>query len=252
MIYNNDCRDHLVACKPGDYDTVFMDPPDNLGLKYGAYRDKIPDDLYYYGLIRPLILESMRVAKVVWVSYYWQHDLEIKSLVRDLLNNYRPSWRAKTFLWRYTFGQHSHSDCGSGFRFLLRLSSHGWRPCTDDIRVPSQRQALGDKRADPRGRVPDDVWSFDTEGVWAEFPRVVGNSKERRTWHPTQHPEGLMERILKLSGSKRVFDCFLGTGTTLRVAQRLGIECDGTEIDPDYCRRIGAELGVKVSGLLGQ
>ena len=244
IIYNCDCRDYLRKCDPGSYDTIFADPPDNLGLKYGTYKDAISENDYYFGLISPVILESLRVCKVFWISYYWRHDLEIKSLVRDILRNYRPSWQAKTFIWRYTFGQHNSRDCGSGFRYLLRISSSSWKPCVDKIRVQSVRQAMGDKRADSRGRVPDDVWEFDADGIWTEFPRVVGNSHERMSFHPTQHPEGLIERILRLSGSKRVLDVFSGTGTTLRVAKRLGLDGDGCEIDTDYCRRIAAELGI--------
>jgi DNA modification methylase len=118
------------------------------------------------------------------------------------------------------------------------------------IKVPSTRQAIGDKRAAPGGKIPDDVWEWDAEGVWHEFPRVVGNAKERREWHPTQHPEGLMERIIRMSTnseSDRILDCFLGTGTTLRVAQRLGYNnATGIEIDPVYACRAAIELGVSV------
>jgi len=245
-IINDDFREYVVDIDPGYYDTVFGDPPDNLGLKYDHYDDEVPLIYYYHGLITPFLMEGMRIAKVVWLSYYWRHDLEIKSIARNLLRAFRPSWQAKTFIWRYTFGQHNSRDCGSGFRYLLRLSSPTWRPSVDSIYIQSERQAIGDKRADSRGRVPDDVWEFDTNGVWTEFPRVVGNSLERKEWHPTQHPEGLVERILRLSGSEKVLDCFLGTGTTLRVAKRMGIEADGCEIDPDYCQRIANELGVNV------
>lgn len=243
-IINEDCRDVLRRLKPGDYDTIFADPPDGIGLKYGTYVDNITGNDYYYGLIYPVIMESLRVCKVMWLSYYWRHDLEIKSMVRDILRNHRPSWRCKTFIWRFTSGRYNQHDCGSGYRYLLRLSSPIWKPCVKGIRIQSVRQAIGDKRADPRGRVPDDVWEFDADGIWTEFPRVTGNSHERREWHPTQHPEGLVERILKLSGTERVLDCFLGTGTTMRVVKRLGIECDGCEIDVSYCKKISFDLGI--------
>jgi site-specific DNA-methyltransferase (adenine-specific) len=245
-IINDDFREYVVDVEPGHYDTVFADPPDNLGLKYDHYDDSVPPIYYYHGLIAPILWEGMRIAKVVWLSYYWRHDLEIKNLTRNVIRSYKPTWQCKTFIWRYTFGQHNTNDCGSGFRYLLRLSSPTWKPCVQGIRIPSERQAIGDKRADLRGRVPDDVWDFDTDCIWTEFPRVVGNAAERREWHPTQHPEGLIERIFRLSGSERILDCFLGTGTTLRVAKRLGIEADGCEIDPNYCRRIANELGGRI------
>jgi DNA modification methylase len=55
--------------------------------------------------------------------------------------------------------------------------------------------------------------------------------------HPTQKPVELAERALRNS-SKRgdiVMDVFLGSGTTLVAAERLGRRCFGIEIDPKYC-----------------
>lgn len=242
-VINGDCLDWLSACDR--YDMIFADPPDNIGLSYGEYKDDVPDAQYYL-MIHALMVGAMAKSNVFWLSYYWRHDLEIKYIARNLTK--LRCWNAKTFLWRYTFGQHTQTDCGSGFRYLLRLSAPHWRPDTTGIRVASVRQAIGDKRAAPGGRVPDDVWDYDADGVWHEFPRVTGNSEQRRSWHPTQHPEGLVERIVKLSGADgRVLDCFLGTGTTLRVCKRLGVECDGVEIDMAYAQRVSDELGVSLS-----
>jgi site-specific DNA-methyltransferase (adenine-specific) len=226
------------------YDMIFADPPDNIGLAYDAYDDAIPNEVYYSNL-ELLMYYAMQRCKVFWLSYYWRHDLELKR--RAWSTTRRNGWQAKTFLWRFTFGQHTDKDCGSGFRYLLRLSAPSWRPDTSGIRVQSERQAIGDKRANPRGRVPDDVWDFDADGVWHEFPRVTGNSEQRREWHPTQHPEGLLERVFRLSGAKTVLDCYAGTGTSLRVAKKLGVSCDAIEIDMAYAQRIATEMGLVVS-----
>lgn len=238
MIYNVDCLEWLRDCPK--YHTIFADPPDNLGLNYNKFKDNDP---HYYDNLELMMDYAIKKSEVFWLSYYWRHDLEIKRRLASILRCHYPSRQCKSFVWRYTFGQHLDNDCGSGFRWILRVSSPAWRPHTDGIRVPSERQALGDIRA-AGPRVPDDVWDFDCAGVWDEFPRVVGNSSERREWHPTQHPEALLERILRLSGSTSVLDCYLGTGTTLRVCQALGIEADGCEIDPDYCAQIAKELRV--------
>jgi site-specific DNA-methyltransferase (adenine-specific) len=238
QIIHGDCLDWLADC--GRYDMIFADPPDNIGLKYEEYKDNNPN---YYHMIECLMHRAMLKCNVLWISYYWRHDLEFKYIARNLCK--AKVWNAKTFIWRYTFGQHNKSDCGSGFRYLLRLASPVWRPSVEGIRVQSVRQAIGDRRASPQGRVPDDVWCFDTDGVWDEWPRVVGNSEQRRTWHPTQHPEGLMERIVKLSGAKTVLDCFLGSGTTMRVCQRLGVDCDGVEIVKSYVEKVKGELNVR-------
>jgi DNA modification methylase len=104
----------------------------------------------------------------------------------------------------------------------------------DTIRVPSWRQLHGDKRANPKGRVPGDVF---------DFPRVVGNSKQRRRWHPTQLHKGLYERCVKLSCSPddSVCDIFAGTGTLGRVCKHTGNPCTLVEMDPNYCEKIALE-----------
>jgi len=111
----------------------------------------------------------------------------------------------------------------------------------DAIRVPSWRQLNGDRRADPRGRVPGDVF---------DFPRVTGNSRQRRRWHPTQLHEELVERCVKLSTleGERVIDPFAGTGTTLRVCDRIGRPCTLIEYDHTYCDRIATEYNLKSQG----
>ena len=137
---------------------------------------------------------------------------------------------AKPCVQTYTFGQHNHHDLGNNHRPLLRLRWSDAPLLPDAIRVPSWRQENGDKRADPRGRVPGDVF---------DFTRVTGNSKQRRPWHPTQLNEGLVERCVKLTTppGESILDPFAGTGTTLRVCRRLGYPCTLIEIDKGLLRQ---------------
>ncbi len=58
------------------------------------------------------------------------------------------------------------------------------------------------------------------------------------TSHPTQKPEKLLERIILASSNAgdRVFDPFMGSGTTAVAARRLGRNFAGFEINEDYIR----------------
>lgn len=205
---------------------IIADPPDNLKLNYDGFDDNNP---HYYDWIDLLIRKTLRVADCFWLSYYWKHDLEIKHRVRNILKHERPSVKAKTFIWRFTFGQYTSKDCGSGFRYLLRFTKPTAKFRPDAIREPSARMLIGDSRASGP-RVPDDVW---------EFPRVVGNAAERRTWHPTQHPESLYSRICSLHSdrSDTVVDLFGGTGTLFRVRDNALI----CEISENYINEIKKE-----------
>lgn len=236
-IINADCCDVLrrAAEKGVRWDMIFADPPDNLGLGYGEYNDNLPD-ASYYDWLETVISLSLPLTQTLWLSYYWKHDLEIKYRLRHILRYRHPAFKAKTLIWRFTFGQHNKSDCGSGFRYLLRVSRlDHWN--TDDIRVTSTRQLIGDKRANPDGRVPDDVW---------DFPRVVGNSPERRAYHPTQHPEALYTRVIKLTNPANFVDLFAGSGTCFRAAKACGVECVGVELDKLYCGHLATEHNLPI------
>jgi len=107
----------------------------------------------------------------------------------------------------------------------------------ESIYVPSARQEkYGDKRANPKGKMPSNLW---------EFPRVCGTFKEKRAWHETQHPEALIKRII-LGHSKpgdTVLDAFIGSGTTAIVCNELGNRnCVGIDQSQFYLDKIQEEL----------
>jgi DNA modification methylase len=224
-VINRDALDWLEDCKP--VKCIFADPPDNLGLKYDGYLDKLPAREYYY-FLELLMVKAMRKCQVLWLSYYHEHDLQVSRILAYQLQHHPWHWRK--VIWRFNFGQYNGNGMASGYRPILMCWSPAAKLYWDKIRVVSERMRAGDPRATGL-RIPDDVW---------EIPRVVGNSPERRSWHPTQHPEELMERVLLLSCGyfETVADIFAGTGTTGRVAKRLGIPCQLVELSPAYCEHI--------------
>ena len=112
-----------------------------------------------------------------------------------------------------------------------------------DVKESSDRLILGrvNKLQKEYGRhlMNDDVlFDFDTEkkaqdDVWYDIPLLKGNSKER-IGYPTQKPEALLERIIKASSNEGdiVLDPFMGGGTTIAVAERLGRKWIGIDINP--------------------
>ena len=233
-IINADCLDvlrHLPQAR-----CIFADPPDNIGLKYSGYKDRLSPATYHSLLFRWL-LAFVGQAVAVWLSYnarWWREVARATDVLCSL-----SGVEALPCVQTFTFGQHNQHDLGNNFRPLLRLQHPIAALYPDAIRVPSWRQRSGDKRADPRGRVPGDVF---------DFPRIVGNSKQRRAWHPTQLHEGLVERCILLTTQPGdlVIDPFAGTGTTLRVCKRIDRRCILIEKSREYCERIAEEHGMKV------
>jgi DNA modification methylase len=74
--------------------------------------------------------------------------------------------------------------------------------------------------------------------VWsAASPKfIMGGSDEEKFDHPTQKPIEVMRRPIlnhTLPG-EAVYDCFLGSGTTLIAAEQTGRVCYGVEVDLKY------------------
>jgi adenine-specific DNA-methyltransferase len=66
---------------------------------------------------------------------------------------------------------------------------------------------------------------------WDDISMLRGINSVERVDYPTQKPEALLERIIKVSSNEGdlILDCFCGSGTTAAVAERLGrrwITCD--------------------------
>ena len=68
--------------------------------------------------------------------------------------------------------------------------------------------------------------------VWTDVQFLRGNDPER-VGYPTQKPPALLERIILASSDEGdlVLDCFIGSGTTAAVAQKLGRRWIGCDIN---------------------
>lgn len=238
-LYQADCLEFLKG-SAATWDTIFADPPDNIGLEYDSYRDHMPKP-QYVAKLDAWLRAFLDRANTVWLSFNSRWICELGRIVACLLERI-DTIEVLPCVQTFTFGQHLQTDLGNNHRPLWRFR---WRDAPlfpEAIRVASCRQENGDKRADPRGRVPGDVF---------DFPRVTGNSKQRRDWHPTQLHEGLVERCVRLTTPPggTVLDPFAGTGTTLRVCNRTGHVCTLVEMDRGYCRKISEEHGLRAESL---
>lgn len=67
---------------------------------------------------------------------------------------------------------------------------------------------------------------------WFELA-ILNQAAAERTDYPTQKPEALIERVIKVSSNQGdlIFDCFMGSGTTQAVAMKLGRRFIGADIN---------------------
>lgn len=77
---------------------------------------------------------------------------------------------------------------------------------------------------------------FNLEGKKIEdiiFEPILASTDTERNDYPTQKPEDLLERFIKASSNEGdlVMDCFVGSGTSIAVAERLGRRWIGCDIN---------------------
>lgn len=267
-----DCGLWLDQLRDEPIAMIMADPPDNIGLGYDDYDDRLPDD-EYINLLDKWVRCFVCKADTVWISFNSKWLLPM-ALTVDMLLDEDETLEFKPCVQTFSFYQHCKTDLGNAHRPLWRIRKKGAGLYPEQAKIQSWRQKHGDKRATEGGKVPGDAFDFTQfQGKqrrdWHEraikiggfivdplipddhfdFTRVVGNSKQRRPYHPTQLNEGLVERCVLLSTKPGdwVVDPFGGTGTTLRVCKKLGDRnCTLIELDPKYCKEIAKEHGMAV------
>ena len=109
--------------------------------------------------------------------------------------------------------------------FALSRGNYHWghEPCWYSVRKGHSSRWRGD-------RTQSTVWQI------ANLNSFGGNRDETATGHGTQKPVELMRRPIlnHTERGDRVYDPFLGSGTTLIAAEQTERACYGLEIDPRY------------------
>jgi DNA modification methylase len=252
QILQGDCLRHLAALPEGCVDLAFADPPFNIGYEYDVYNDRQSKDEYLCWTEQWLsaVQRVLKPGGAFFVAIGDEYAAEIKVRL-DALGMTMRNW----IVWHYTFGVHCTKKFTRSHAHILYFVNDPKRFTfnADEVRVPSARQTTyADRRANPKGRVPDDTWMlrpqederfFDSESDTWYVSRVCGTFKER-TGHPCQMPEGVLERIVRVASNpgELVLDPFAGSGTTLAVAKRLGRSYLGIELSPEYAEKVRQRL----------
>ncbi len=251
-VLTGDCLDHLARLPEACVDLAFADPPFNIGYDYDVYDDR-KAKAEYLAWTEKWLAAVRRVLKPdgsFYVAIGDEYAAEIKMRL-DALGLVLRNW----IVWHYTFGVHCTKKFTRSHAHILYYVAHPKRFTfnAEAVRVPSARQTTyADRRANPRGRLPDDTWVLRPQEDARLFPadsdtwylsRVCGTFKER-TGHPCQMPEAVLERILRVSSDPGdlVLDPFAGSGTTLAVAKRLGRHYLGFELSEEYAEKVRRRL----------
>ena len=240
-----DCIEVLGKINKPFADLIFADPPFNIGYKYDKYYDKVKKKNYI-----AWTKEWMDACKKIlkpngsfYIAIGDDYAANIK-IIADELGLFMRNW----IIWHYSFGQQMKTKFARSHTHIFYFVNDKKDFVFNDekVRVISDRQKIyRDKRANPEGKMPDDVWD--------EYPRLCGTFDERTNF-PCQMPESLLARIIRVSSKEDhwVLDPFNGSGTTAVVAHKLNRVFTGIEISEEYVKesekRIKETEGLPIEG----
>ncbi len=229
-----DCVEIMNTVPEKSVDLIFADPPYNIGLKYDNHKDNMPYE-EYVNWTEKWISACLRVLKdngSIYIAIGDEYAAEVVSILKKN-GLFMRNW----IIWYYTFGQNQRKKFSRSHTYILYFTKHSTKFTfnSNDIRVKSVRQEIGDKRANPKGKIPDDVWIIS---------RVAGTFKERVRNFPCQMPLLLLERVIKASSntSDIVLDPFIGSGTTAVASKKLGRKYIGIDISQNYVKNVENRL----------
>jgi len=215
---------------------IVADPPYNLGKDYGNNHDLKGFD-EYIDFTKAWTSEAKRVLTDDGTIYIFM-GVRFISYLYDILDRNQQLHFNSWVVWHYTQGlgktkgfSPRHDD------ILVFNKSTKFKFNLDDIRVPQKYYRA---RNNMRGANPGDVWKFSH----------VHYSNPNRQNHPTQKPEGLIERMVLASSDAGdiVLDPFSGSGTTMRVCQQLNRNGIGFELNPEYIEMTQLRLSEPFNG----
>lgn len=255
-LHHEDCLVGMARLPAGSVDLAFADPPFNIGYDYDIYEDRRACD-EYLDWSRRWIEAVHRVLAPTgsfWLAIGDEYAAELKVIAHREVGFHLRSW----VVWYYTFGVNCKNKYSRSHAHLLYFvkdrERFAFRADDPAVRVPSARQLIyADKRANPRGRLPDDTWILRPQDVPDGFApaedtwyasRVCGTFKERAGWHGCQMPEQVLGRIVRScsDAGDLVLDPFAGSGTTLAVAKKLGRRFVGFELSAEYAANVERRL----------
>ncbi|OHB55285.1 MAG: hypothetical protein A2Y07_11015 [Planctomycetes bacterium GWF2_50_10] len=246
QITHGDCIEVLKDCEPFA-DLIFADPPFNIGYKYDKYQDKVKGEQYVEWSEKWMTAckKVLKPGGSFYIAIGDDYAASIQIIATQKLKLKMRNW----IIWHYTFGQQMKNKFARSHThiFYFVLDNNNFTFNSDAVRVISDRQKkYKDKRANPLGKLPDDVWN--------EYPRICGTFDERTEFHPCQMPESLLARIIRVSSDKgnTVLDPFSGSGTTPVVASKLGRNYVGIEISSNYVHESTKRLEVAGNDIEGE
>jgi site-specific DNA-methyltransferase (adenine-specific) len=239
-LYQGDSIAWLASLESESVDLIFADPPYNINK---ADWDSFENQEAYIQWSLQWIEQASRVLTPIGSLYICGFS-EILADLKHPASQYFKGCR--WLIWHYKNKANLGNDWGRSHESIMHFrKSTSVKLNLDDVRIPYGAHTLrypshpqadssvygnGKKRdrwlPHPKGAKPKDVIDIPT----------TCNGMEETTPHPTQKPEELIRKFVLASSrpGDLVIDPFSGSGTTVVVAEQLGRQWMGCDLDEGY------------------
>ncbi len=241
--YKADVLDFLKDLDDKSVDLIIVDPPYNIEK---AKWDSVGTVEEYSEWCEKWLKEFDRVLTKKGTAYVFGYS---ENLAYLKVKGDQIFPRCKWLVWHYTNKPNLRNDWGRSHESILHFRKHkDFTFNVDEVRVPYNDHTLNypereDGKSSNFGSKEKYKWTPHPKGA---RPRdvlemgVINNGMEETTSHPTQKPEGLIEKLVLASSNEDdlVLDPMAGSGTTFAVCQKNDRNWIGCEKEEEYCEII--------------
>lgn len=243
ILYCGNCIDILQSFPSESIDLLLTDPPykismdgnkitrtykhykwkrnSDIQLDYGEWDRQWTNDKEYFSWVEQWFAESVRILKEKsWIYIFFD---KLKIGIFDLYLAPKYNIKSRTiYVW-------VKSNPVISFRKV------SWNSGTEFIWVGSKGEGK--------------LKNFLEQKYMANYFIYPNASVYKKTKHPTEKPEKLLERLVLVNTNENeiILDPFFGSGTLGVVAERLGRRWIGIELNEEYCEMAKNRIKIEIS-----
>jgi len=241
-VFKGDCLRYLSGSSLSNIHLTFLDPPYRQGKNYRFFDDNQPIDAYWTWLKR-ILSRVYDITVEGGAIYFMQREKNAEEVLRVLRDT---NWTFQNLIiWKKKTSAVPSTCRFSKHYQIIAFATKGDKPRVfNKLRID---YPLSPEHKYPRknGIYITDVWDDIRELTSGYFAgdEAIRDSRGNRV-HTQQSPVSLLLRIILSSTvhGDTVLDPLAGSGTALVVANQLGRNSVGIEIDPEYVKIINRRL----------
>ena len=242
LIFAADAKEFMADLQEGSADIVFLDPPFNLGKRYGnrpASSDQLGEQ-EYVDLLQTVVRESVRVLRPGGALYAYHLPvwaLRIAAMLEGVLDFCH--WIAISMKGSYPYDGRLYP----AHYALLHYSKGEPRVFRRPKIPPATCRHCSGLVKDYGGYLDHVREGLNLSDVWDDLSPVRHRRNKNRPGN--ELPVELLRRVMAISGeeSRLLVDPFAGAGTSLVAAREVGMEFVACDREAECCDVMVERLG---------